>query len=64
MGELDYAIEPKVECPDNDPNNAAFVWATVTIGGRDAIEEYTARKILPLAASFGFESVPPRMTPI
>jgi hypothetical protein len=23
MGELDYAIEPEVECPDNDPNNVA-----------------------------------------
>jgi hypothetical protein len=33
MSELDYAIEPEVECPDNDPNDAAFVWVTTTSGG-------------------------------
>jgi hypothetical protein len=32
MGDLDYAVEPKVECLDNDPNNVAFIRATVTIG--------------------------------
>jgi hypothetical protein len=58
MGELDYTIEPEVECPDNDPNDAAFIQTTVTIRGRDAVEEYMAWKIFPLAASFGFESVP------
>jgi hypothetical protein len=36
----------------------AFVWVTTTIGGRDAVEEYVACKMHPLAASFGFESVP------
>jgi hypothetical protein len=64
MGDLDYAVEPKVECLDNDPNNVAFVRATVTIGGYDAIEEYTVCKIFPLAASFGFESVPLGTTPM
>jgi hypothetical protein len=38
MGELDYAIEPEVECPDNDPNNVAFIRATATIEGHDAVE--------------------------
>jgi hypothetical protein len=37
MGELDYAIEPEVEYSDSDPNDAAFVRATVTIGGHDAV---------------------------
>jgi hypothetical protein len=64
MSELDYAIEPEVECPDNDPNDDAFVRETTTIGGRDAIEEYVACKIYPLAASFGFETVPLGMTPV
>jgi hypothetical protein len=64
MSELDYAVEPEVECPDNDPNDDAFVRVNVTIGGRDAVEEYTMCKIFPLAASFGFESVPLWMTPI
>jgi hypothetical protein len=64
MCELDYVIEPEVECPDNDPNDVAFVRVTVTIGGCDAVEEYTACKIYPLVASFGFESVPLGTTPV
>jgi hypothetical protein len=64
MSELDYTIEPKVECPDNDPNDAAFVRATATIGGCDAIEEYVTCKMYPLAVGFGFESMPLGMTPV
>jgi hypothetical protein len=64
MSKLDYAVEPKVECLDNDPNDAAFVQATATIGGRDAVEEYVECKMYPLAASTGFESVPLGMTPV
>jgi hypothetical protein len=41
MGELDYVVEPEVECPDNDPNDVAFVRVTVTIDDCDAIKEYT-----------------------
>jgi hypothetical protein len=58
MSELDYAVEPEVECPDNDRNNAAFIRATATIGGRDAAEEYVECKKNPLAVGFGFESMP------
>jgi hypothetical protein len=64
MSELDYAVEPKVECPDNDPNDVAFVRATTTIRGCDAIEEFVACKMYPLAAYFGFESVPLGTTPM
>jgi hypothetical protein len=31
MGELDYAIEPEVECLDKDPSDVAFVRPTTTI---------------------------------
>jgi hypothetical protein len=48
MGELDYAVEPEVQCPDDDPNDAAFVRVTATFEGRDAIEEYVACKTYPL----------------
>jgi hypothetical protein len=64
MGELDYVVDPEVECLDNDPNDTTFVRATVIIEGRDAVEEYTACKIFPLAASFGFGSVPLGTTPV
>jgi hypothetical protein len=64
MTEEDYAVDPKMECPDNDPNDTAFVRATATIGGRDAVEEYVACKIYPLAASYGFENVPLGTMPV
>jgi hypothetical protein len=58
MRKLDYAVEPKVECPDNNPNDAAFVWAIATISDHDDVKEYVVCKTYPLAAGFGFESVP------
>jgi hypothetical protein len=60
MNELDYAVEPEVECLHNDPNNAAFMRATATIGGRDAV----TCKMYPLAAGFGFDSVTLGTTPV
>jgi hypothetical protein len=62
MSMLDYAVEPEVECLDNDPNDTEFIQASTTIGGRNAIEEYLACKMYPLAVGFGFESVPLGMT--
>jgi hypothetical protein len=64
MSELDYAVKPKVECPDNDPTDAAFIQVTATNGGCDALEEYVACRIYLLAASFGFKNVPLGMTPV
>jgi hypothetical protein len=64
MSESDYAIEPDIECSNNDPIDVAFVRATATIGGHDAVKEYVACKMYPLAPGFGFESVPLGMTPM
>jgi hypothetical protein len=64
MSELDYAMEPKEECSNNDPNDAAFIWATATIRGRDTIEEHFACKMYPLTASFGFKVTTFGMTPM
>jgi hypothetical protein len=50
-------VKPEVECPDVDMNNTAFVRATTTIGGRDAVEEFVACKMYPLASSFSFREV-------
>jgi hypothetical protein len=58
MSELDFAIEPEVECPNDDSNDDAFVRGTTTIGGRDAVNEYVACRMYPLAAGFSFKSVP------
>jgi hypothetical protein len=62
IDELDYTVEPEVECPDNDPSDAAVVQATTTIGGHDDVEEYVACNVYPLAASFSFKSAPLGMT--
>jgi hypothetical protein len=64
MSELDYTVEPKVECPDNDPSDAAFVRETATIGGRDVVEEYVTCKMYALAAGFGFDGVTVIATPV
>jgi hypothetical protein len=50
-------MEPKVECPDSDVNDTAFVQETSTIGGLDALEKFFACGIYPLASSFGFRDV-------
>jgi hypothetical protein len=64
MSALDYTVEPEVECSDDDPNDAAFVRATTTIGGRDAVEEFVAYKMFPLASSFSFKDTLVGTTPI
>jgi hypothetical protein len=62
MSELDFAVEPEVECSDDDPNDAAFVQAIAAIRGRDVVEEYVACKMIPLAIGFGFKSMSVGMT--
>jgi hypothetical protein len=54
---LDYTEEPKVECLDNDVNDATFVRVTVTIEGHDAVKEFVACGKYPLASSFDFRDV-------
>jgi hypothetical protein len=64
MGALDYVVEPEVECLDDDPNDTAFVRATATIGGWDAVEEFVACKMYPLASGFGFRGMTAGTTPV
>jgi hypothetical protein len=63
MSSFDYTVEPEVEGPNDDPNDAAFVQATATIGGRDAVEEFMSCKIYPMATGFGFHGVVVGSTP-
>jgi hypothetical protein len=46
---LDFKTEPSFECGNNDASYAAFVSATRSIGGWDAIEEYMACGLFPLS---------------
>jgi hypothetical protein len=64
MSPLDYVIEPSFNCPDDDAGDIAFVRATSSIGGRDAIEEYLACGMLPLLVNFGFGEIADGETPI
>jgi hypothetical protein len=57
MRVLDYTMDPEVDCLDSDVNDAAFVRATTTIGGRDAAEEFLACGVYPLLADFDFMNV-------
>jgi hypothetical protein len=64
MSELDYDLEPEVGCPNDDPNNVAFVRETSTIRGCNVVEEYVECKMYLLAAGFGFENMSLGMTPV
>jgi hypothetical protein len=57
MSMLDYTVESEVECLDSNANNTGFIRATATIRGRDAVEEFLACKMYPLAAGYGFKGV-------
>jgi hypothetical protein len=37
MSVLNYTMEPEVDCPDSDVNDAGFVWAMVIDGLDKAI---------------------------
>jgi hypothetical protein len=64
MSALDYVVEPKLDCPDDDANDVAFIRATNTIGSREVVEEFVACKMYPLASSFGFKGVTLGTTPV
>jgi hypothetical protein len=64
MSELDYSVEPKVECTDDDANDVAFVREAATIEGHDAVEKYVAYKMYLLAVGFSFDSVSKVETPL
>jgi hypothetical protein len=71
LSELDYVVELNVEFLDDDVNDAALIRATATIGGRtttiggqDAVEEFVACKMYPLASDFGFRGVTIDTTPV
>jgi hypothetical protein len=57
MGALDYIVELKVDCSDNDINDNAFIRPITMIGGHDVVEEFLACEMYPLSASFGFRNV-------
>jgi hypothetical protein len=48
MSEFDYVVEPEVECPDDDLNDATFVRATTTIGAAMLPCHYLLWDPLPL----------------
>jgi hypothetical protein len=64
MSALDYVVELDVECPDDDPNDVAFIRTTTTIGGRDAVQEFMACKMYHLVSRFGFKDMTVGTTPV
>jgi hypothetical protein len=57
MSVLNYQVEPLMNCPDTESNDAALVKATTMIGGRDAVEEFLACGLYHLSIGFGFGDV-------
>jgi hypothetical protein len=64
MTMLDFVTEPPFECVEDDAGDAAFVEATRSIGGRDAIEEYMSCGLFPLSTSFSLGEVEDKETPV
>jgi hypothetical protein len=64
MCSLEFRTEPPFDCVDDDSWDVAFVQMTKFIGGRDAVEEFIACIMYPLAANVGFDRVATRTTPI
>jgi hypothetical protein len=63
MTDLCFMTDPPFDCPD-EVSDAAFVKATHTIGGWDAVEEYMACKLHPLFLSFNVGEVVDREMPM
>jgi hypothetical protein len=42
MSGLRFSTEPHFDCPDDNLSDHAFIWASKSIGGRDAGEEFVA----------------------
>jgi hypothetical protein len=64
MCSLDFWAEPPFDCGDDDSGDTAFVWATKFIGGQDAMEEFVACGMHPLAAGVGFNKVATLVTSV
>jgi hypothetical protein len=56
--------EPPFDCADDDSGGVAFILATKFIGGCDAMEEFLACSVYPLAANAGFNKVAVGLTPV
>jgi hypothetical protein len=64
MCSLEFQTEPPFACADDDSGDVAFVQATKFIGGRDAVEEFIACGMYPLATGTNFDRVATRTTPV
>jgi hypothetical protein len=57
MSALCFHTVPLFDCFDDDLSDAAFVWASKYIGGRDAVEEFVACSVWLLGAGVNFDQV-------
>jgi hypothetical protein len=54
---LDFRTETPFDRSDDNSGDISFIWATKFVGGRDAIEEFLACDVYPLAAGVSFHRV-------
>jgi hypothetical protein len=62
MCSLEFRTDPPFDCADDDLGDIAFVQVTKFIKGHDAVYEFIACGMYPLAAGIGFDRVATRMT--
>jgi hypothetical protein len=62
MCSLEFQTEAPFDYVDDDSGDIAFIQATKFIGGRDAMEEFIACDMYPLATTISFDRVATRTT--
>jgi len=62
MNNLKFVANPPHGCAEDDRNDAVFVTATKTIGGRDAVEEYLTCDVQPLSQGWELGEAPLALT--
>jgi hypothetical protein len=57
MSCLNFRMNPSFDCADDGLSNGTFVWASKHNGGQDAMKEFIACNIWPMAVGISFEQV-------
>jgi hypothetical protein len=61
---MDFRTEPPFDCDNADLGDTASVRATKFIGGQDAMEEFVACSMHPVATGVDFDKVATLVTPV
>jgi hypothetical protein len=64
MSDMCFHVEAPFDCLADDSSDAAFIWASKFIRGRDTEEEFVACSVWPLGAGVSFDQVSVGVSPV